>query len=262
MSDITAAPAAPAPATPGAPAPTAAPVVTAPTPVDPAALVIGEPTPAPAAPVVPPAPAPAEAMVEYEPTGNVGLDLALKFVGERGLGAEHPAMVAARAGDFGILTATLAQMGTKAQGYEAMVALAKQAFEQTSATNAARAAKDLETVHKIVGGAENWSAIKTWAGATADADEKAAINAALAAGGVQATMAASYLAGLYSRATGIPKEGKPAVGDSRSAAAGTGALSPTEYTEAVKELARTSRVPLDSNPKYQELRSRRAAWRG
>jgi len=200
--------------------------------------------------------------VEYEATGNVGLDLALKFVGDRGLDASHPAMVAARAGDFGILTATLAQMGAKAQGYEAMVALAKQAFEQTSATNAARAAKDLESVHKIVGGPENWTAIKTWAGANADDNEKAEINKALAAGGVQATMAATYLAQLYGQVTGIPKEGKQAVGDTRSAAASTGALSPQEYTEAVKELARTSRVPLDSNPKYQELRSRRAAWRG
>lgn len=63
-------------------------------------VLIGEP-PAPAAPAVPAAPAapvPVDGAVLYEPTGDVGLDLALEFVGKAGIASDHPAMVAAAGG--------------------------------------------------------------------------------------------------------------------------------------------------------------------
>lgn len=262
MTDITNAPAPTAP-TAGTPAPAPA----TPPAGDPAQLSLPVASPAPA-PVATPAPIPASqgdgSTVAYEATGDAGLDVALKFVGDRGLAADHPAMVAARTGDFHLLRATLATMGDKAVGFESMVALAEQAFIRTSESTKARQTQDLALVHSIAGGEEGWKAVREWAGKEASPEEKAGINAALAQGGVAARMAATYLTSLFTKATGASGEmqGLSAVKDGVGGAPTTGALSPSDYTKAVAELARTSRVPLNENPKYAELRSRRAQYQG
>lgn len=263
MSEITNAPA-PTVTTAGTP-----PAAPAPAPIDPTQLALPVAVVPPAPVVASPAPAPAPnasapSDVSYEPTGDVGLDLALKFVGDRGIDATHPAMAAARTGDFNLLRATLATMGDKAQGFESMVALAEQAFGRASETVKSRQAADLAVVHSVAGGEESWKAVREWAGKEASPDEKAEINAQLAQGGMAAKMAAVYLTSLYAKvhgAEGAP-QGKSAVNPNADRAPSVGALSPAQYAAAVRELARTSRVPLNENPEYAELRSRRSAWRG
>lgn len=155
----------------------------------------------------PPAPNPAPenkaaAVVEYEPTGDPGLDLALEFVGQRGFDESHPAMQAAVNGDFSLLEAALAAMGPKAAGYEKHLALAKKSYETTKATAEAKIKADIEAIHKAVGGEENWKAVQKWAGENAEPAERDAVNAALKQGGLVAKVMAQWLAGQYNKAAG------------------------------------------------------------
>lgn len=177
------------PATPAAPA--ATPAAPAAEPAQPAqqpttpATPANEPAPTEQPAAVPAEPAPEvigetaapETTIAYKETGDAGLDLALDFMGRMGLGPEHDAIVAAAEGNFDKLEATLAAMGDKAAGYERYLALSKDAFNRTDAANKAKQAAVTEAVHAVAGSAENWAAIKAWAGKTATPEEKAEVNA-------------------------------------------------------------------------------------
>lgn len=221
-----------------------------------------------APPVVPPVVAPADPEttdnIEYEPTGDVGLDMALNFVGKVGIGANHPAMLAAQSGDFTILKATLAAKG--AQGWEQFVALGEAAYARTSAEADKKATAGREAVYKEVGGEENWNAIKTWAGSNATAEEKAEINALLNQGGLAAKGAVKYLADAYTRANNVEVNPKDALAN---AAAGGGApssangpLSSREYSAAVQALNNKLGGRLESSKEYADLQRRRSLYRG
>ena len=220
------------------------------------------------APVVPPTVPPADPEIadgiEYEPTGDVGLDMALNFVGKVGIGANHPAMLAAQTGDFTILKATLAAKG--AQGWEQFVALGEAAYARTSAEADKKATAGREAVYKEVGGEENWNAIKTWAGSNATAEEKAEINALLNQGGLAAKGAVKYLADAYTRANNVEVNPKDALAN---AAAGGGApssangpLSSREYSAAVQALNNKLGGRLESSKEYADLQRRRSLYRG
>jgi len=73
--------------------------------------------------------APEGQAVQYNKTGDPGLDMALSFIGKLGIGPDHPAIVAARQGDFAFIKAELAGRGDKAQGWEQYLSLAEKAFE-------------------------------------------------------------------------------------------------------------------------------------
>lgn len=243
---------APAPVTPAA---STAPAAAA------APLQIGEPAPA-----TPADPATLEAeseAVEYAPTGDVGLDLALDFIGRQGFGPENAGVKAAINGDFSILKAQLAGAGEKARGWEQYIALAEKAFETSSKASQERQAKDQAAIYGAVGGEQSWAEIAKWAGTNADPAEKAEINAALSAGGRQAVAMATYLASLYERAAGTTREPGSAVNPNagRSSAA-SGALSPREYADAVAALYRKVGGRIDDSPEYARLQARRAAYRG
>lgn len=228
-------------------------------------VLIGEP-PAPAAPTVPAAPAtpaPADGALLYEPTGDVGLDLALEFVGKAGIASDHPAMVAAAGGDFSILKATLAAKGV--QGWEQFVALGEQAFKKTAEQTEAKSKALREAVHKEAGGPEEWGAIQKWAGANATPEEKAEINALLNQGGLQAKLAVRYLASAYAKATNVVQDPKdPTANASRGGVPGSndGPLSPRDYAEAVRSLNNKLHGRLDGSREYEQLQRRRAAYRG
>lgn len=220
------------------------------------------------APVVPPAVPPVDPeatdSIEYEPTGDVGLDMALNFVGKVGIGANHPAMLAAQSGDFSILKATLAAKGV--QGWEQFVALGEVAYTRTTAEAEKKATAGREAVYKEVGGEENWNAIKTWAGSNATAEEKAEINALLNQGGLAAKGAVKYLADAYTRANNVEVNPKDALAN---AAAGGGApssangpLSSKEYSAAVQTLNNKMGGRLEGSKEYADLQRRRSLYRG
>jgi hypothetical protein len=196
--------------------------------------------------------------VTFEPTGDVGLDMALEFLGKQGFSVEHPAMVAAGNGDFTILEALLAQKGV--QGWDRMIALGKAGMERIAGNQKAETAKTLDIVTKAVGGAEEWGNIQKWAAANATPEERAAINAQLNAGGLSAKMAATYLADLYGKANNVnitPPDGSTFKGGGEKPPSSTGPMSAKEYTDAVNELHRRLGGRMEESPEYASLNQRR-----
>lgn len=238
--------AAPAPApTPAAPAPQApAPAPAeqqgdAPAPAPSAPAPSPAPTPDPKAPsfVDPPAPTPSEGLVyEYQSTGDAGLDLALGFIGNLGIGPEHPALKAATQGDFKPMEAHLKSLGDKAKGYERYIAAATDSYGRRAAARQAQEKQVLDVITSAVGGAENWNSIHEWVAREASPEQKAEITKAFAAGPYAAQAMASQLAALY-RQSGQAKA-KSAVSPNAAAApaAGGGALSAAEYRAEVRAL--------------------------
>lgn len=202
--------------------------------------------------------------VIYSPTGNSGLDLALKYVGEQGFAPDHPAMVEAIEGNFTLLAAELAGKGAK--GYEAYIKLAENAFGTMRAETLAKQAADKKAVEDVAGGPENWKAAAEWAAANADDGEKAAIKAMLSKGGAEAKMAASFIVTNYQRAQGGKEtDGAGAkVSDvSGTPAASNATLSARDYSTEVAKArnAHKGREPFESSPAYRALQDRRRAHR-
>lgn len=262
---------APAPAPEAAPAPAPAPeAAPAPAPV-PASL---DDAPAPAKPVgevTPPvegAPAPqAGEAISYEPTGNPGMDLALDFLGKLGFGPEDPAMAAAGNGDFGLLKAKLAVMGEKAQGWEAVLAVGEQGLKAMNDARAAEAQKTQDAILSVFGedrdaAAKQWETVRAWAKENAEPEERAAVNSALAAGGIAAKAMAAYLNGLYSKHPSAVIEPATVTKMGGSGESSTGALSPAQYRAEISALRAKLGQGMDGSPEYKALQARRLAYRG
>jgi hypothetical protein len=201
--------------------------------------------------------------VAYEPTGDVGLDVALDFVGKLGLGPDHPAMAATATGDFSLIKAHLATMGDKATGWEQMVALAEAANTRATTAATATATAVSAAVHSVAGGEAEWNTIAAWAAINADPAEKQAINAMFDAGPVQARAAATMLLSAYNAAPGTVV--KPAAATTGTAsAAGTattnGPLTTRQYSDAVRDLSnRIGSSNLPTSPEYAALGRRLSA---
>lgn len=204
-----------------------------------------------------------EGVVEYEPTGDVGLDMALAFVGKAGIGGEHPAMQAALEGNFDMLRAVLGAKGI--QGWEQYVALGEKSYANTQKANGEKAKAAQKAIHEAAGGPEQWAAIREWAAANATPEEKAAVNAQLNAGGVTAKMAAVYLAGLYAKAGNVNEDGAPVVRDGATRgtpSTNTGALDGKAYAREVAALHQKLGGNMEESKEYAALQRRRAAFRG
>jgi hypothetical protein len=255
-----AAPAAPAQAPAAAPAAAAAPAVVDPNAAAPAAA------PAPVAFTVdPPAAAPTppgNEIVVYEKTGDVGLDVALQYVGQRGFKPDHPAMQAVSKGDFSLIEAELAKLGDKASDAKDYIALAKESLSRRTEATKAVTEKTTKAVYDAVGGAENWTAIQAWAQANADPDEKAQLNAAFKAGPLVAGAAARSLAELYQKHG--KTEAKPVVKDTATNVASVtdGPLSPRDFAKAVSQLHGKIGARIDDSAEYKALVARRRAYKG
>lgn len=202
-------------------------------------------------------------VVEYEATGDTGLDMALAFVGKAGLTGDHPAMQAAANGDFTILKAVLAQKGTP--GWEQYVKLGEDAYARTKTQESEKSAKLVALVHEVAGGKDEWEAIKTWAGANADPSEKAQINKLLNEGGLAAKGAVTYLVNAYNKANNVTVEPRDPVG---AAAKGggvdtaNGPLDSKAYAKAVGELNHKLNGRLEGSKEYEALQRRRLAYKG
>lgn len=257
---------------PGSSTPVAAPA--------PAGAPASAPVPA-EAPAPAPAPAPAEPLkVEtgtddkgkavFSETGHAGLDMSLAFLGKHGFGPGHPGMAAAVNGDFSILRAQLAEKNVP--GSEAYIALAEKAYEELHAKHEAQRAADKEALHGLVGGEEQWNAVKEWGKTNASEEQSKVINEMLGMGGEHMKIAASWLAGAYTKATGgeaplketdgagprvADFQGKPVVS--------TDALSPQEYGRAVsaaRNAHKHSMGDFETSPAYLKLQDRRSRYKG
>lgn len=256
--DLNAAPApaaAPAPEAPAAPA-------AAPPASPPAAPSLDLSAPAAPTPAAPPPSAPEAPAVAFAPTGDPGLDFALGFLGKLGMAPDTPEMQSALTGDFGLLEAKLATMGNKAQGFEQVIALAKQSYERQAGEAKAKAEATAKAVVDAVGGEESWNAIRAWAATNVPEAERAAISTALQAGGPTALLIAEGLRARQMADPTVSSKGVPAVAPTaaRTPPASTGGLSVAEYATAVQALA--AKVgELTGNPEYAVLQQRRELGR-
>lgn len=255
MSDSSAAPASTTTAPAGGEAPAGnqpvAPVVSG------ASLTIGDETVTPAnTPAAPEAPG---TIIQYNPTGDAALDMALGFVGKLGITPDHPAMKAAANGDHSLLKAHLASLGDKAKGWEQYVALAEKSHADGKTQAEAKSAATTQLVHDAAGGAEAWGEIQTWAKANAEPHERTEVNAALKAGGMQAQAMVAYLKGLYEGASGTTITPAAAVkpGVKPNAAGATGDITAREYSQQVSALRGKLGSGFEASPQYAELQNRR-----
>lgn len=195
--------------------------------------------------------------VEYAPTGNAALDVSLTFFGSLGLAASDPAMESATKGDFALLEAKLAAMGDKAQGWQQMVALAKDVYNKSVEASKEQAAKTDAAILAVVQSKENWSAIVAWAAKNADPAEKAEINRMIDAGPVQARAAATLLLEAYKKATGTAiNPPDPAGNASGVSEISGGPLNARDYANAVAELHRKLGSRMEGSAEYRALQRR------
>lgn len=264
-------PAAPAVVAPAATVAPAAPVAPVAAPAAPIATNIDDPAAAApvAASVAAPAPPAADGKavpVSYEPTGDAGLDMALGFLGKLGIGPADAAMQAAERGDFAMLKAQLALMGDKAQGWEQVVALGEQSYKGVQAKAQAEAKQTQDAILSVFGSdaaaaAAEWGKVRAWAADNAEPQERTAVNAALAAGGIAAKAMAAYLAGLYRAHPSAVIEPAIVSKVGGSPDFNAGALSPEQYKAELSKLRAAKGQAMDGSPDYKVLQQRRMAWR-
>ena len=207
----------------------------------------------PAAPAVTPE-------AEFEPTGDPGLDLALEFFAAKGIGADHKALLAAQKGDFALLEATLSVMGDKAKGWEKFLALGKRSYETVKTQAEAKVTAAKKDIEDAVGGAEEWTAIRTWASQAGTEQDRQEATAALRAGGVQAKAMALYLQSVYRKAADIKEPGKVATDHASGRAPVAQPMTAVMYANQVQAL-RSKYGNIDNHPEYIALQARRSAAR-
>lgn len=219
----------------------------------PAAVVAAPPVPVAAPVASEQGPTP----VVYDKTGDIGLDMALDFIGARGIPENDPAMAAALDGDFSLLKAKLAGLGDAAKGWEQFVALAEKSYADNQAASNAAAAKTLGVIHELVGGEQAWASIKEFASKNAAPAEKEGINAMLSAGGVQARAAALLLKSVFEQ-----QGTYPAANPAKDAAPRPGNPPPSFLTrrEAVAEVnalvRRVGSSGVEKTPEYAAIMAR------
>lgn len=213
------------------------------------------------APKAPQEQKPGEVKFTYEPTGDAGLDYALAFVGNLGYGDSHPAIVAAREGDFGLIKAELASKGV--QGADQVLALAEQAYKGFVERDAKAQAELSNFAFATAGSKENWQAVHAWAKANADPAEKQQINAALSQGGIAAQSVIKFLVDKYAEVNTLNKPERSAVKESAAAAPSTPdePMTARKYAAEVRELSRKLRGRLEGSPEYAKLQAARLAAR-
>lgn len=233
---------------------TTAPVTTA----APAAAPVAAPVAAPAVPAAP-APAsasiPAPAIVEYAPTGDAALDIALEYIGQQGLGPDSEEVKLATSGDFTKLRAKLGPGGEK------FVKLAEQAHAAKVSADKAKDAEILSTVHAAAGGEQTWNAVLAWAGKEATPEQRTEINRVINLGGLAAASLASQLTQEYHRKA--PKVGKSAVPSDAPSSKGEpqGTMTRADYMKALTSLRGKVGANFEASPQYRELNARYFAGR-
>ena len=197
----------------------------------------------------------------YDPTGDSSLDYALNFVGKLGYGDTHPAIIAAKGGDFNLLRVELATRGV--QGADAVVKLAEDAHARFAKDAAAKDAALGDYAAKAAGSAENWGLVRSWAAANATPEEKAQVNAALSAGGLVAQGVIGQLVSLYQAKHTLPKDAASAAknGAGASSTAAGEPMTAKAYSDGVNELYRKYGDRATETTEYAALQGQRLAAR-
>lgn len=221
----------PAPEPAPVPEPTPTPV---PTPVP---APVPEPSIAPPAPTPAPTPEPASTV---QPTGNKILDAAAKLVSEHGFNPNTLSQEIENSGDLQPATRSALEEKLGTEQVELLIASYKAEVQSVKTT----AEKKRQAVYDAVGGKEQWDAIAQWtttdeAGLSQEAADE--YNKMLAAGGVQAQLAANALKEAYMATPGF-KQANPTMQSADSAVPASPnieAISRRQYVEQRKKAVRT-----------------------
>ncbi len=205
-----------------------------------------------------------QGVVTYEATGDASMDVAMAFIGKMGIGPDHPALLAAGQGSYGLLEATLAAMGDKAVGWQQMVALGKESIERATKEAQETSQALTKATVEAAGSEAHMNTVLQWAAGVASPKEKASFNRALAADPFQAGAAMRELVRLHAAASGttIKPKGVTAGEPGNYSAAAEGPLSKRDYAAQVDALARKhGGGNLQNLPEYQALNRRYAGQR-
>lgn len=223
----------------------------------PAAPAATNPPAAPATPEPTKAASPDES-IEYESTGDPGLDYALGFIAKAGIDAEHPALVAASEGDFGLLEALLAEKGIA--GWEQAIALGKRAHQSILAKQEETVKQVQEAVSQVAEGLGiDWEQAVTYARENATEEEVTKINE-LFKDPVTAKIAALYVSYSYANSPGVNVPArKSAVKENAAPAAAApagGPLTRAEFAAEAGKLYRKFGDGASQRPEYAALAAR------
>lgn len=213
--------------------------------------------PAPAAPAATevPAASAAEAAAAVPDTGRPGLNLFLNFLNTNGITPDHPAYQAADNGDFSMLRAELAAKGVS--GADQMIALGEAESKAIEAESAQRTEQVKQVVLSVFDGDEGYqNSVLEWAKANAEPDEREAVNAMFAAGGIQAQAAALLLKNLHQQAGNTTPEKTALIPTAKPGAAPQGNLTQAEYAKAMAEGVRKFGAQFGRSAEAQALRAR------
>lgn len=200
--------------------------------------------------------------IQYEPTGDPKLDVALSFFGRAGLDAEHPAIQAAVMGDFGLLEAYLEEKNVP--GWQSHVKLA----QESHAKFAEEKQKGEEAIVGAVSGAlekagysnEQWAEAIGWARENAEPDELAGLNEMLSKP-FTAKVAVAYLTGLHRDASGVEYEPrksgiKEEAGARQPAQQENTPITRAQFAQQAEKLAKSFGPDYMSTKEYKALRAR------
>jgi hypothetical protein len=198
-------------------------------------------------------------IVEYAPTGDAGLDLALQFVGELGFGPERADMKAAMAGDFSLLSKSLKELGPVAKGYERSIKVAEESYKRIIDGRKAKDDAVMSAITSAAGGVEQWNAVHEWVAAEADDQQKADITAAFKAGAFSAGAMARQLTEMYKasgKSTLAPKSAVKATAGVVADVTG-GAMTAQQYKEEIRRLETKYGYRLQDTDEYRNAVARR-----
>jgi hypothetical protein len=197
-----------------------------------------------------------EKSAPYDPTGNPGLDITLDFLYTNGVFAEHPAVLAAEAGDFTALEALLKEKGVP--NWERYVALGKHSIQELQAAQANQAKQVIQDIVSVIpGGTEQWQKVVSWAASQADPAERDVVNATLRSGGIAAKAMAHFMFTMYSRTTTMdaPRTDLGAVARGGPATS-SGMLTQEEYRAEFAKIMGSGQIPKSNDPRILDINRR------
>lgn len=196
---------------------------------------------------------------QFEPTGQAGLDYALRYLGKQGIGPDHPAVVAAQQGNWAAIDVLTQERKLDAD----VLALGKAGFTELQSRQQSTVAAfqgELDKAAKDAGLAD-WNAVKTFAAANSNQDELKSVNAVLSKGDAAAKLLAQAL---IQRAASVPtnRDGAAAVKQGATTVPpGTGAVTAQAYRDGVTTLQRKHGPRYTETPEFRALAQGRLAAR-
>lgn len=214
------------------------------------------PSPAPVDPAIS-TPSPSPAPVFLPEAGDPATRVAQGFLAQNGITPGTPAWDAMQTGNFALAKAVLAEKGVKA-GSE-YVAILEHGFTTAQAAAAAAKAATAAEVQGVFGSAEAWAEAREFVAKEATDAELAAVNAAMAAGGMQAKAMAQYIKSRFDVFKGVAPGADQGPPVTRAGATPAKNITAREFAAETANLRQRLGPDFEKSPEYRTLANQRAA---